>query len=299
MGQLYDNAYHIMSDVRHGINEFSTALLQGTDTSGKYTNDYLTGKINAAQRQIWSILLTYIPEHFLESESIACTNSVITLPAKFGKIVQLEDPNGYKIWPSTIKATPTTGQQGSDLLYYKKGRTLVLMKASVTQTCTLKYLRRPREIHAGKAAAGSGASALRMDTSFGKPLNDYYNDMTIEDVTQAFTSTISDYAATNFVATITGTAVADDYYGIVSELPEEFHFLIAPLAVIITKAQHPASQELPTRTEVEIWNEQLMDTVRTFGGEALDIDAESIWTDFANVGPGYGFNIPNQGYTVF
>lgn len=305
MGHIYDNAYKLITDIRHGINEYSSDLVNGTDTSGQFANSYLLEKMNSAQRHIYNILMRYVPDEFITNTSITCTSSVMTLPFDFGRIIQLEDTQKRKIFPSSIKSTPVQGQQGSDRHYYKQGRTLILNKPNVTQTNTIKYYRRPRELHFGQAQSGSGAAVLRMeggtgDTAFAKKFDDYYNGMIVENFTSQIYDTISDYTATNYEATVVGTHAENDYYGLVSEIPEEFHFLIAPLAIMLTKGQHPAAQELPTRVEVSDWEMMLVDALRGFAGEEYDVDRESIWTDFVSgVDVGAGINIPNQGYTIY
>ncbi len=300
---VYENAYKIMRDVRLGLNEYSDALLQGTDTSGIFTNDYLLQKINEAQTFIYNILLRMPSTQgfFYKSKDITGSNSVYALPWDFGRIIQFEDENGHKVYPSSPKVLPVTGQTGSDSLYYRSGNNLVLNKSGVSETYTLKYWKKPRYIHFGKAQSGSGSNKLIMqDANDLKLYDDYYNDMTVEDVTAAFVSTITDFTASTKEAVVSGTASEDDWYGIVPDLPDPFRILIAPWAVILTKQQHPASPEKPSDGDILFWNNMLSDALRSWAGTQEDIDVEDMFCDFGDypLPPG-GVNIPGQGYTIY
>lgn len=300
MGHIYHNCYRMMEEVRHGINEYSSGLVNGTETHGKFTNAYILDKINAAQRHMWNALMLRIPDEFLAEENITVTSSVITLPWRFGRIVQLETNDKHKVYRSTVKAKPVDGSTGSKRLYYRKGRTLVLNQDSVNDTYYIKYYYRPRDIHFGQAQASSGATSLRMDSTYAAPKDDYYNDMIVENYTAAFEDTVSDYAKTNYVATTAAeTWTEDDWYGVVPEIPEEFHFLIPALATILVKSQHPASQELPSKDEIDRFAFMFTTAIQGFAGNEEDVNPEQLWCDFDAPSPGWGFTIPSQGYTIY
>ena len=290
----YDNAYEILEQIRYGLNEHSTAYVQGTDTSGLYQNPYLTKETNKAQRLIFSTLLKRAPEKFLESASLTGVDSVFTLPWNFGSIVEFKDANGRRVWPAGVEAIPGTGGQGSSRQYYRKGNTLVLTKSGSTDTYTLWFRSQPRDIHAGKAAAGA-ASSITLDSTYAKLIADYYNGMDLENDTDDSIQPISDYTAAR-VATITGTGAEDDYYGLVSELPQVFHYLIAPRAVITTKLEHPASQEKPTSQDIQMWFNDLMETLSAWAKPSEDISPEDIWADYG--GPIGGTAVPGHSSLV-
>ena len=118
-----------------------------------------------------------------------------------------------------------------------------------------------------------------MDTADAKYIDDYYNGMIVENITQAITDTITDYVASTKIATVTSTPANDDWYGLVPEIPEIFHHLIAPRAIMIAKAEHPVSPEKPTRAEMELWKSAVQEALVAFGGDS-DITPEDIWCDF-------------------
>ncbi|KKM93377.1 hypothetical protein LCGC14_1209050, partial [marine sediment metagenome] len=277
------------------LNEFSTAYVESTDTSGLYSNSFLLQQINTAQKYITSMLMKYKPEWYLKSSSATVTASVITLPGDFGYVRELKDENGYKVEASSIQILPVSGGTGTDNMYYHKGNTFVLNKSGVNKTYTLWYISKPREIHHGKATAG-GALSITLATD-GKLLADYYNGMTIENRTKAWVDVIDDYTAAR-IATISETAASNDWYGIVPELPEPFHHLIAPRASMTAKAKHPASQENPTKDEVADWINEVFDTYNAWAGAMGDESPEDIWTDFG-MSALDGITIPDQGYTIW
>ena len=291
----YHNAYQILSDVRGNLNEHSTAYIEATDTSSLYSNEFLMQQINSAQKYITSMLMKYKPEWYLKSLSATVTDSVINLPGDFGYVKELKDENGYKVEASSVRVLAVEGGIGTDNLYYHKGNTFVLNKAGVNKTYTLWYMSKPREIHHGQATAGAATSMTL--ASEGKLLVDYYNGMIVENRTQAWVDTIDDYAITR-VAVISETAATNDWYGLVSELPEPFHHLIAPRASMTAKAKHPASQENPTKDEVAEWINEVMDTYNAWAGAAGDESPEDIWTDFG-ISATDGITIPGQGYTIW
>ncbi len=296
MGHIYENCYKLVGDVREDINEYSAALLAGTDTSGQFSNPYIVSKINAAQRFIHAVLMKFIPNEFTTEIDITGVDSVYTLPWDYGSLIQFENEDGRLVLPSSVKRTPVSGNDGSDRLYYKKGRTLVLNKSGVTKTYTLKYYTKPRDLNFGQAQSSSGSGSLRMQNT-AKAKDDYYNGVVFDNFTAAFEGTCTDYAATNYVATVLGTWTEDDWYGTVSEMPEEFHFLIHFWATILMK-EHPASQEKPTKREYEHFQEMLDATLTGFTGQPSDISATDIWCDFGQVARGVGYDIPGQGYLI-
>lgn len=288
----YQNAYDILKNVREGLNESSTALLQGTDTSGKFSNNFLLDKINRAQRVIYARVFTRLPEIFQTDTDVTVSNGVITLPWDYGMIRRLEDEDDLKVFPVDLDKKPVLGQSGSDRLYRRQGNTLVLNDTSINTTYHLWYYKKPRDLDTGKAP-----SADTLATS-AKAIEDYYNNMTIEDITDDQSATITDYTSAR-VITSGITLAQNSYYGIVSDLPEMLHHLIAPLAVIMAKAMHPVSPEKPTRMEVDLFRTEFADALNAFGHKEGDMDIESLFTDFGAGEPMTGINIPGQGYIIY
>ena len=82
-----------------------------------------------------------------------------------------------------------------------------------------------------------------------------------------------------------------DYYGIVSELPEPFHFLIAERAIMSLKAKSPIATEKLKKAEYDLFYEEFRETYRAYAGSKEDISMEEIWMD---LGP----NTPFRGGIV-
>jgi len=304
VGFVYENCYKILSDVRHGLNEHSSDLVTGTATHGKYKNDYLISMINTAQNYIWALLMkrSSVRGIFVTSTTVTGSNSVFALPSDFGKLIQFEDENYKKVWPTTIKMTPVRGETGADRVYYRQGNNLILFKSGISQTYTFKYYKKPRYITMGKQQAGSGALAIVLDAN-AKSQNDYYNDMLIEsipsDLDAVQVDTITDYVGSTKTATVTLTGSSSKYYGLVSDLPEVFHEFIAPWAVLFTKATHPASQEKPSKAEAELLTMRFDESVSSFAGGEEDVSQEDIWCAFTGDSLSMGVEIPGQGYLIF
>jgi len=276
----YQNAYTILSDVREGINEYSSAFVNATDTSGAYTNAWLMTQINKAQKYIYNWLLIRIPEIFLEYSDITGSSSVYTLPADFGVLKVFTDDNYRKVHEIKADQLKFKEATGSDRLYYRKGNTLVLDKDSMSDVYRLWYYRKARDLNQGKAAAADTLATTAAVTA------DYYNGMIIEDITGVQAATITDYS-TGRVITSTITLANNSYYGIVSDLPEPFHYLIAPKAILYVK-QSPQSIEKPSRREVDDFSEDFTSVYRAYSANK-EFNVSAIFTAFApGVSPSMG-----------
>ena len=60
----YENCYSLLQDVRRDLDEYSDLLVKGLDSSGRYKNSQIVTKINSAQRYIYNLLFSRIPEEF-------------------------------------------------------------------------------------------------------------------------------------------------------------------------------------------------------------------------------------------
>jgi len=276
----YLNAYELTKQIRMGLNEYDVIdenYLEGVDDSGAFQNDYIMQQINNSQRYIYNSIMKKERGLFLKEADLTGVDSVFTLPWDYGYIGEFRDDNGYKVHnikPISFKPTDATGSKSS---YYRKGNTFVVDKSSVTLTYKLYYYSKPRDLDMGTCASGS-ATEIQLATS-AKKVADYYNSMIIEDVTSDWVDTISDYT-TGRVATITETAAQGDYYGLVSELPEPFHFLIPMRAVMEIKASNPVAYDKPSKEEIMFFNEQFMEALNSYAGSQEDVSMEDMFTDF-------------------
>ena len=283
----YDNAYEMVDEVRHSLNEHSEALVQG-QAKGTHSNNQILKAINKAQLLIHAFLFKRDNGLFLTDADLTGVNSVYTLPSNFAKLALFRDETGRKVFPIVPSQTKRTAATGSDRLYLRKGNTLVLDKAGVTETYKLWYYTKPRDIHLGRLDAGA-AQSMTLDDRFGKAIDDYYNGMMIEIMTGTkFIDTITDYTGSSRVAVVAGTGVKGSFYGLVSELPQPFHSLIPLKAAIHIKATSPVAQEKPTQVEINEFGDLLQATVANYVTDAEDIDYEEIFADFEPQVPPFG-----------
>jgi hypothetical protein len=288
----------MLGDLRRGLNEYNANLHTGDSTSGGYDNEWLVRVgLNGAQKFIYNLLVLRIREEFLEGPTdLTFSSSSATLPWNFGKIEELRDNNNRKVSRSYVRHLPAVEQSGSDRLYRFKGNTLVLNKSGVSATYKLHYIRKPRDLEQGKAAAGAATSITLAAPA--KLIADYYNGITIENITKAWVDEIDDYTAAR-VATISETAAADDYYGTVSEIPEAFHHLIVPRAILECRFNSSVKAQKPvTNNEIIGWVDRLTEALRAFAGNDQDVAPEEIWCDFAGMGRRLRHDIPGQGYLI-
>ena len=279
----YLSGYHILRDVREALGEYSDDLMRGADRSGAYSNTFLMRRINEAQWLLYALLMKTIPDEFYAEAAIPAVSSELALPWDFGRIVQLRDSQGVQVVPVRPAARPPLADAGSKLRYYRKGRSLYLTLSGVSDTYTLYYRRAPREIHAGVASAG-GATTITLDDAFAPVIADYYNGMTLENLTSGWVDEIDDYSTAR-VATISETAAAKDIYGLVSELPDPFHYLIAPRASIEARLKHPNPKAPVTPNEITLWQGQVLEALTSFNLAEDQLDPVSLWSD---IGAGSG-----------
>lgn len=275
----YLNAYEMIAQMRIALNEYSSAFMTGVVDAGAHNNLRLIQHINNAQRYIHAMLKKRTPGLFRKTnDTLAVTDSVITLPGDFGVLELLRDSSGLQIFPLETKSRKRSSSAGSDQFYYREGNLLKLDKAGVTGTVELIYFRRIPELTYGQAQATSGASSLVMQSN-AKAIVDYYNGVGIENVTDEVVDTISDYTAVR-VATVGGTWAEDDWYGTISVIPEDFHPFIVDLALIRERIENPIVQIKPTSADWDLFTEQLSEAITSFGWGNEDEDPNDLFEDF-------------------
>lgn len=258
----------MISQLRYGINEHSTAKVNGTDTTGAFKNENLLRELNSAQMFIQAAVRAQFPELFFKSTTITGTASVYTLPSDLWKIKRLEHSNGEYIFPINLDQKHTSMGTGSEYGYYRYGNSLRIDADSFTDTLTLWYEARCRDLDFGQSTAGGALSFTLASTA--RPVADYYNNMSIESITGGWVDTIDDYSAAR-VCTITETGAASQYYGLISELPEAFHQLIIDRALIRLKS-HPNSPVKVNAAEIKTFQEDLMAALNSYGNTETDMD---------------------------
>lgn len=281
----YLNAYELLREVRLGIGEYSDAILNGLQR-GTHTNRFLMGEINKAQKYVYNLALSRLPNYFIGKADLTGVDSVFTLPADFGTLIAFKNDKKTKLSRITVdNLSPGTG---SKLLYYQQGKTLVLERSGITDTYELWYRKRPRDIHAGRFLDDSDddVGQIYLDTGQCARLDDYYNGMIIENTNRNEFSTASDFVGTTGVVTLEDLTLANDwakgeFYGVVSELPEALHVLIGPRAILSARTVSPVVKSKPTKADFDLWNDLMITTFQAFTDQEEDVDIEEIFSDFA------------------
>jgi len=218
---IHHNCYAMLEEIRTDLNEYNTALVQGSE-AGAYDNSDIVRKINYSQRDIFNKLFVRFPELFYTSSAVTGSSGVYTIPSDLYKLSHIVNSNGDKIYNIPVKIKHLATQSGNANQYYRYGNTIVIDDGT-SDALTFYYYEAPIDLTQGMSSAG-GALSLTLDTT-ATPSADYYNGAKIENITDGWDDTISDYSAAR-VATITNTGAASKYYGTVSSLPEPFHHLI-------------------------------------------------------------------------
>jgi hypothetical protein len=272
----YHNCYAMLEEIRTDFNEYSAAFCQGTDTSGVYDNTDIVRKINASQKFIFNLLFQSMPELFLTSSDVTGSSGVYTIPSDVHKMDSIFDADGVQIHPINIQEKHLTSRTGSDYLYYRKGNTIV-RDSGISDALTFNYYTTVKDLTQGMSSAGASGSLTLATTA--KPIADYYNNIIIENITDGWASTITDYTAAR-VATLTGTGAASKYYGTVSQLPDIFHPLISERATILLK-NTVVSPQRPEAGELVDFKEHLVETIKSFAGSQADISIDELINDFS------------------
>lgn len=270
----YENGYEILSEVRRGINEYSTAYVQGTDTTGSYTNAQIIKAINDAQRYLFNLVVNRNPQLFFKTADLTPSSGRLTMPADFYRIRRLENADGIKMFVEGLDQKPADEESGSSFHWYWQAGYIYLDDSDYSEATKLYYVSKPRDIHSGMTSAG-GALSATLDATYAKKIVDYYNGMGIENITDVSApDTITDYTAA-LVATVSGTWAASKYYGLVSELPEPLHSFIARRATLLMRLTYK-SLESPTPTDLAFFqadlNEALNSLLGTFNTDIIVSD---------------------------
>ena len=280
----YENCYGLVAAVRHSVGEFSEAKVRGEDTLGGYHNDYIVTKINAAIRELYALISRRVPDLFIEETQLTAVNSVFTLPWDFAKVVYFKNADGLQVYEMDQWQRKLTDATGSEMLYRRVGNTLILDKTGVTKTYTLVYKRKPRKIHHGLVVTGSSMSMTFCQDA--PKVADYFNGMTVENISADWVDTISDYTAARVATIAAETPVKNEAYGLVPEIPDWAHFLIAPRATLMVRQEHPLTKRKPTPADFNEYRELLRTTLLEFTAPSSDEDMQNVFSNFAPIGTG-------------
>jgi hypothetical protein len=249
----------IVSRIREGLNDYSSAKVLGTDTTGPYSNATIFYNLGGATREIANIISRRNPGIFTVETSIPAVNSVIALPPDFGKIQLLRDQYGLKVSPIAQDQRHYTQWEGSQLHYYRKADNLVIDKDGCTDTFSLVYTRIPREIHHGLLLVDYPQippiplNATYLQKPPASTVDEYYTGMEFKDLTQDFNGIVLDYRGVDGKITFMGMTeqlVAGDQYAFYPDMPGWTHDIVVQRATLMLK-QLPFSQFKPTKEDFD------------------------------------------------
>jgi hypothetical protein len=265
----------MLEEIRTDLNEYNTALVQGSE-SGAYDNSDIVRKINQAQRYIWSLLFSRFPELFLTSSNVTGSSGSYTIPSDLYRLATLVNSEGNKIYPISVRQKHLSSANGASNQYYRKGNTIVIDDGS-SDTLTFWYYKTVKDLTQGMSSAG-GALSLTLATT-AKTIADYYNNVVIENITDGWSDTISDYSAARVCTLAAQTGAASKYYGTVSELPDPFHHLISRRATILLKNAVVSPQD-NKNSEVSNFQDDLIETLRSYTGSREDVSLDEVFFSF-------------------
>lgn len=265
----------MLEEIRTDLNEYSSALMTASET-GVYDNTDIVRKINQSQRYIWNMLFQRFPELFFTSSSVSGSSGSYTIPTDLFKLSHIINSDGDKIYPISIKQKHLSNSSGQSNQYYWYGNTLVKDDGS-SGALTFYYYKTVKDLTQGVSTAG-GALSLTLATT-AKAVADYYNGLTIENITDGWATTVSDYSAARVCTLASGTGAASKYYGTVSELPEPYHHLISRRAMIMLK-NHVVSPQDNKIPEVKDFQEDLIETLRSYTGSISDVSLDELFYSF-------------------
>ncbi len=257
------NCYSILQNIRYAINEHSTALVNGTDTTGAFANSYIIDTINKAQFYIFSILFEQNPDMFLTSANLTFTNSIASVPSDCFKIKDIENADGIPLSKIDMLERHPGVYDGDRYSYYRYGSSIRIDMDNISETGKIWYYKRLREITMGASSAGGALSLTLASTARG--ITDYYNNMTIENITDNWVDTITDYTSARVCTLAAQTGAASKYYGIVSELPEIFHGPLEERAIIQIK-QHPKAPFKVTPVDLQLNLSNIVQSMKSYAG---------------------------------
>ncbi len=271
------HAYSLVEQIRYRLNDYTYDRLVELDPSAVFSNRLIHTAINKAQREIAAYINRRNPGLMMGEVNLAGANSVFALPPDFGNLLLFRDPAGRKVHKVAQDRRRLTQSTGSARLYYRKGNTLVLDRAGVSDIYSLIYRKVPRDVHNGMMQVDG--SNYYLDSNHASTTLDYYNGMTLYDVTSGFDMEVTDYLAAFLFTAASGDPMDEDYYGIYPDLPAWSHQLLVERAWL-DLASMPISLEKPTATDVARHQENLRLALLEFVTTDADDDVEEYFTSF-------------------
>jgi len=248
------NTYEILESLRDNI---------GEKVEKHWSNKLLIRVINIEHRKLASKVLNSPGDWLLKkSSSLTPSSSIITLPSDCVRPAYMEEVSSGRPIPirGTVRERRLERMAGTSLSTgnveaYLVGNTVEVNQDSFSNAVYVWYQKRVVDLHAGLCSNDTDATHVGFQLSlWPSGEDDYYNGITIEvrdqdtDVLNVST-TITDFVGTTGVAEVGSvlvTPASGDFYGTVSQLPEELHdfILLASTVRVLAKPSSIFEKEI-------------------------------------------------------
>lgn len=249
------NAYEMLEQLRYNI---------GETTEAHWKDKMLLRQLNLEHSEVARKVLDSPGDWLLEkSSSITPSSSQLSLPSDCVKPAAIEEVASGRVVlvRGTVRERRTGRQAGTTLSAgtveaYLIGNKIEINMDSYSEACYIWYQKRVIELHAGVCGSGTDGTHVEFELAhWPSGVDDYYNDIMVEvrdetdhklNVNQA----ITDYVGLTGVAEIASAAAtpaSGDFYGTVSQLPNE------ALPVVILRATTKALARPSSTFEKEIF----------------------------------------------
>ena len=226
------NAYMQMLDVRDNV---------GEEAGAKWDNAGIQRKLNGAQRRLAMILSMSPGDWLVKSADLTPSDSLITLPTDCMKPVALETtldkqpiPIRTNVRDRSVGRLPASALGTLEYEAYLLKDYIEVNVDSFTTQVTLWYQQRVPDLALGVVTTGGVSTLVLQAANEPNGNDDYYNGVVIEVIDTNFNinivSSVSDYDGGTFTITLVGAPTSSDFYGTISELPEECHELMILMA---------------------------------------------------------------------
>lgn len=236
------NAYEMLEMLRDNV---------GETAESHWTDKLLLRRLNIDQRETGRLCLDSPGDWLLKkSASITPSSNQLALPSDCVRPAYVEEVVSGRTVP--IRGSVRGRAIGRDTEAYLIGNYLEINETSYTNACYIWYQQRIKDLHAGLCGTGTGAAAVVFEAAhWPSGEDDYYNGIVLQvrdaaDHVLNVNQEISDYTGATFTAVIaspTVTPASGDFYGTVSELPEELHGLVVLRATVKALAKPSSTFE--------------------------------------------------------
>lgn len=245
------NAYEMLELLRSNI---------GETVESHWKDKLLISQLNIEHRDVGRLVLDSPGDWLMKkSDSISPSSNQLTLPSDCIRPAYIEEvTSGRKVPISGTVRERRLGRMpgvsiGAGMVEaYLIGNYVEINMDSFGEACYIWYQPRVKDLHAGVCGAGTNATSVVFEAAhWPSGVNDYYNDVVLQvrdssDHLLNVNEAISDYVGLTVTATIAApiaTPASGDFYGTVSQLPQELLGLVVLRATVKAMAKPSSTFE--------------------------------------------------------